>query len=326
VQKKQKKKYVYVIAVVVILFVITGGYAFWQHKMLQGQKQLAKDMFYQLKEIELDLAQHTQVNPDDQSKLLSGMEKYDNFLDKLGVYGKGMSREEQLISKVARIFGECDVELPRGFVGEVKKYINKWITTGWYEQGINRAKRNNYIGPIVKEFKKQGLPPQFFYIALQESGFRNDACGPLTRSGLIAKGMWQFIPGTAKDYGLHVGPLSKERIADPEDERHDFQKATNAAARFIKDIYTTDCKASGLLVIASYNWGAGSVANLIKRMPQNPKERNFWKLLEALDHKFPTETYDYVFYIFSAAVIGEDPGAFGFNFNNPLESAAAFSQ
>ena len=53
-------------------------------------------------------------------------------------------------------------------------------------------------------------------------------------------------------------------------------------------------------------------------MPANPKERNFWKLLTVYRDKIPRETYDYVFYIASAAVIGENPRQFGFDFDNPL--------
>jgi hypothetical protein len=52
-------------------------------------------------------------------------------------------------------------------------------------------------------------------------------------------------------------------------------------------------------------------------MPDNPRDRNFWQLLKR--HEIPQETYDYVFYIVSAIVIGEDPGLFGFDFENPLE-------
>jgi len=51
-------------------------------------------------------------------------------------------------------------------------------------------------------------------------------------------------------------------------------------------------------------------------MPKNPRERNFWQLLRR--HKIPAETYEYVFYIFSAAVICENPRRFGFGFDNPL--------
>jgi hypothetical protein len=51
-------------------------------------------------------------------------------------------------------------------------------------------------------------------------------------------------------------------------------------------------------------------------MPKNPRDRNFWKLLQK--YRIPKETYDYVFSIVSAAVIGENPRLFGFDFDNPL--------
>ena len=56
-------------------------------------------------------------------------------------------------------------------------------------------------------------------------------------------------------------------------------------------------------------------------MPENPADRNFWKLLKY--QKIPQETYDYVFYIFSAMVIGENPRLFGFDFDNPLAEFTA---
>ena len=325
VQRKQKRKYLYIIALAAILLVVIGGYAFWQHQKIQEQKQLARDLFYRLKELQVAQAQLPVENQEGRKELLDLTAEYDGFLDKLGVYGEDMDREDRLILQVARVFGECDVDLPDNFASEVKRYIKKWQNTGRYERGINRARANNYIGRIVKEMEAQALPPQFFYIALQESGFQINACGPPTRYG-YAKGMWQFIPGTARDYGLKVGPRSEERVPDPEDERHDFRLATSAAARYIRFIYKTDAQASGLLVIASYNWGERKVANLIKQMPDNPRERNFWKLLQDHVDEFPKETYDYVFYIFSAAVIGEDPKYFGFEFDNPLQSTAAYSQ
>jgi hypothetical protein len=55
---------------------------------------------------------------------------------------------------------------------------------------------------------------------------------------------------------------------------------------------------------------------MIAEMPDNPRERNFWKFIQRF--QLPKETYDYVFYIFAAAVIGEDPKHFGFTFNPPL--------
>jgi hypothetical protein len=98
--------------------------------------------------------------------------------------------------------------------------------------------------------------------------------------------------------------------------KFDFMAATEAGARFLKDIYNTDAQASGLLVMASYNWGPTPIKHRIRSMPENPRDRNFWNLLKY--HNIPKETYDYVFYIFSAAVIGENPNLFGFSFENPL--------
>jgi soluble lytic murein transglycosylase-like protein len=170
---------------------------------------------------------------------------------------------------------------------------------------------------ISRELLAQHLPPELFYIALQESNFDEFASGPMTRKG-IAKGMWQFIPETAQHYGLHPGPLLEMRRPDPADDRMRPELATKAAARYLKDLYTSDAQASGFLVMACYNWGEGNVLPLVTNLPANPKDRNFWRLLSAYRDKVPPETYDYVFNIASAAVIGENPRLFGFDFDNPL--------
>jgi len=136
----------------------------------------------------------------------------------------------------------------------------------------------------------------------------------------IAKGMWQFVPETASSYGLKIGPLADLRRPDPGDDRHNWEKATVAASKYLKFIYSTDAQASGLLVMASYNWGEGNVIKLIRSLPPNPRDRNFWQLLAKYREKIPDETYNYVFYIVSAAAIGENPRLFGFDFDNPLGS------
>ncbi|RWX47880.1 hypothetical protein VT98_11944, partial [Candidatus Electrothrix communis] len=53
------------------------------------------------------------------------------------------------------------------------------------------------------------------------------------------------------------------------------------------------------------------------------RERNFWQFLKKYRKKMPQQTYDYVFYIFSAAVIGDNPRLFGFDFDNPLDDSDA---
>ena len=121
-------------------------------------------------------------------------------------------------------------------------------------------------------------------------------------------------------YGLRIGPLADQPRPDPADDRHHWDRETKAAASYLADLYATDAQASGFLVMSSYNWGEDRILPMVRKMPPNPKDRNFWHLLAMGKEKIPKETYDYVFYIASAAVIGEDPHMFGFNFDNPLAS------
>ena len=243
---------------------------------------------------------------------------YDRFLSVLNLYDQKLSEEDRLILRVTRLFGECELAAPPGYIAEVKNYIAKWRSSERFARAIKLSQDMGYVRPIVQELIGQSLPPQYFYLALQESDFDPFISGPPTRWG-IAKGMWQFIPETGARYGLTIGPLAKLGRPDPMDDRNKWQKATVAAARYIKDIYATDAQASGLLVIASYNWGEQRIIDRLRTMPANPQERNFWKLLEK--YKIPDQTYKYVFSIVSAAVIGENPRLFGFHFDNPLEGA-----
>ncbi|MGH9144359.1 MAG: lytic transglycosylase domain-containing protein, partial [Vicinamibacterales bacterium] len=245
---------------------------------------------------------------------------YDRFISGLKLYDHALTPQEQLILRVTRTFGECETAAPPEYLAEVNNYIRTWQRTGSYAASVRRAREMGYAKTIAEEFEKQDLPPQFFYLAMVESGFDEVASGPPTRMG-IAKGMWQFVPDTAKRYGLTIGPLAAFRRPDAGDDRHRWEKATHAAAAYIKDIYSTDAQASGLLVMASYNWGENRVIRMLRTMPANPRERNFWKVLEHHRDQVPAETYNYVMSIVAAAVIGENPRLFGFNFDSPLASA-----
>jgi pSer/pThr/pTyr-binding forkhead associated (FHA) protein len=327
VKKKQSTKYLKIIIAVTVVAVLFGIYSIYQHIKENEQKQLAETIFYNMKSIELEIAVLKENLADSKDPtVIKALEKFDErrkqleknyekLVDDLGVYN--LNEVDKLIVKTARIFGECEFSIPQGFVDAVKSYIKKWQSTDRYENALERAKQNGYTQLIVNYLIRNRLPQQFFYLAMQESDFIEQRVGPPTRYG-HAKGIWQFIAETGKRYGLKIGKLANQNSYDPEDDRFNLPKSTSAAARYIKDIYNTDAQASGLLVMASYNWGEHRVIDLIRRMPENPRERNFWKLMENYRDKIPDETYNYVFYIISAAVIGENPRLFGFNFDNPL--------
>jgi membrane-bound lytic murein transglycosylase D len=329
VQTKQKRKYGWIMAALGLCILGAAGYALYLRQQVGKQKAMAKDLFYAMKSLDLDIAtvqklvtdshnqQGLQVIRKDQNRRKEMAQNYDRFLATLHIYNPKMTEQERLILRVARVFGECELDMPPGFVPEIQNYIKKWQSSGRLARAIRIAKENGYNVKIAEELLAQDLPPQFFYLALQESDFDPYISGPATRKG-IAKGMWQFIPETATKYGLRIGPLADLRRPDPGDDRHHWDKETQAAAKYLKDLYSTDAQASGFLVMACYNWGEDYIVPLVRGMPANPKERNFWQLLSKYRDKIPQQTYDYVFYIASAAVIGENPRLFGFDFDKPL--------
>lgn len=331
IRKKQRSKYLTIIIILGCVAVLGIIYTIFQQMKENKQKLLAENIFYEMKSIELEIAAfRSQLSETQDSKIIKALERfddkheqleknYDKLVDDLGIYN--LNEEDKLIVKTARIFGECEFAIPEGFMTEVKSYIKKWQSSPRLTNALQRANQQGYTQIVVNYLKRNQLPSQFFYLALQESDFRDQIVGPETRYG-YAKGIWQFISQTAQRYGLTIGPLADKNVYDPGDDRFNFPKATSAAAKYIKDIYTTDAQASGLLVMASYNWGEHNIIALIRSMPENPRERNFWKLLEKYKDKIPVETYNYVFYIFSAAVICESPALFGFEFENPIKEHA----
>jgi hypothetical protein len=307
------------VAVLLVVSVGAGGFAVWQARRARALRDAAGAVFNTMKSLELDVRRlEAKSGPDRsiQERRARLEAQYDDLLKTLGIYSARTPPDVQLIYRTIHHLGESEATVPRGFVDEVRKYIKKW-DAAQLEVAFARARTQN-LGPIVGDiFLQHHLPREFFYLALQESNFDPRAIGPSTRFG-VPKGLWQIIPPTAQAYGLHLGPLRGERAFDPSDERHNVAKATNAAARYLEDIYTTDAQASGLLVMASYNMGETRLLALIRTLPESPAERNFWRLLEKHRKQIPAETYNYVFRVVSAAVIGANPKLFGFDFDPPL--------
>jgi peptidoglycan lytic transglycosylase D len=326
VQQQQRRRQRFIIAAITLIALGAGGYALYVHRALGHQMDQAQEIFYQMKAqdlIVLDLERKVaQSDTPGQQQIAAYMaarrrmaEDYDRYVADL--FDRKLNEKEKLVLRVTRLFGECDAAAPPDYIGEVMRYVEKWRSTKRYATALKRAQDSGYVQRIAAAFVAQNLPPQYFYLAMQESSFDPGAIGSPTRWG-IAKGMWQFIPETGSTYGLNIGPLKAQATFDQLDDRFNWEKATPAAARYIKNIYSTDAQASGLLVMASYNWGEWRVIDYLRKMPQNPRDRNFWKFLAQYGKQLPFQTYEYVFYIVSAAVIGENPRLFGFPFDNPL--------
>ncbi|MGB3544623.1 transglycosylase SLT domain-containing protein [Rubrivirga sp.] len=338
-QKKERSKYRGWIAAVAVVALGAAGYAgFLQYRAIQYRAQ-AEELFYQLKTFEISIAEQVQdiqdeieSNPERADSLNVDLERalearrqtaarYDRFVRDLGVYD-GLSSKEELIYKTARAFGESELAIPPAFVDEVSVQINYWANGGRFVRGIRHAQANGFDVDAVNALRRHGMPTEFFYLALQESDFNTRAVGPPTRWG-HAKGAWQFIPQTGERYGLEPGPLVSTNQYDPMDERHDFNLAADAAARYLHDIYTRISQASGLLVCASYNWGEGRIQRNMRGIANDPASRTYWRFLTEYRNRMPNETKDYVMKIFAAAVVGQNPRLFGIDMDPPVQRALA---
>jgi membrane-bound lytic murein transglycosylase D len=160
---------------------------------------------------------------------------------------------------------------------------------------IRSAHYKNLIEPVLEEFK---LPKGLEYLPVIESAYFETLT---SRAG--ARGMWQFMPETAREYGLRVNSWLDER-ADPE-------RSTRAAAAYLKDLYRDF--GDWPLALAAYNAGA----RRIHRALDETHSATFWDLLERL--AIPRETRGYVPTFFASLIIAGDPAAYGFTINEPID-------
>jgi membrane-bound lytic murein transglycosylase D len=141
---------------------------------------------------------------------------------------------------------------------------------------------NKYIDLVMEIFNEKNIPLDIAYLPLIESGFSPLSVG---RGGTV--GLWQFVKGTAKRYGLKVDSYV--------DERKDPVKSTEAAARYLRDLYRIF--GSWDVALAAYNAGDGKV----KRMRSN---RSFIR--------FPKFINSYLAKFMAASTVAQDPESFGF--------------
>ncbi|MEA2203762.1 MAG: eukaryotic-like serine/threonine-protein kinase [Blastocatellia bacterium] len=166
-----------------------------------------------------------------------------------------------------------------------------------------------YVPLIARSFAARKVPIIIgIYLPVIESGFR-----PCYENAIGAKGLFQFVPETAKNYGV------------ARDEMCDAEKMTPAAAHYIADRMAElgEDSESVTLVLLSYNRGAESVREMLRQLRGTDNyERNFWMLYahrNELGDTFRNESAGYVPNFFAAAIIGENPQAFGLNFE-PLST------
>jgi hypothetical protein len=149
-------------------------------------------------------------------------------------------------------------------------------------------KRSGEVFDIYdRVLKEEGAPTDLKYLSVAESALFQ------AQSGKGAVGLWQFIPETARRYGL--------RVDDYVDERRDIEKSTRAAARYLKENYAR--YGSWYLAMAAYNMGEGATNDDLSFQ----RQRSFFDLY------VNEETSRYPFRIMAIKEIMENPRKYGFN-------------
>jgi membrane-bound lytic murein transglycosylase D len=191
--------------------------------------------------------------------------------------------ERAVAQDLQAVTHDIDIPLNSRVLAYVELFTGR--LKGYLEEGLSRGAR--YLPMIQDVFRAEGLPLDLAYVPLIESAFKPNA---LSRAK--AKGMWQFMRGTALENGLRHDWYIDER-ADPE-------KATRAAAKYLKTLHSMF--GDWHLALASYNGGPGRVQRAMKRSGRD----DFWKL-SATSRYLPRETRDYVPLILAAIVIARNP-------------------
>jgi membrane-bound lytic murein transglycosylase D len=165
------------------------------------------------------------------------------------------------------------------------------------ERWIERSGR--YFPTLLRILREEGAPEELVYLAMIESGL-----SPRARSWASAVGMWQFVKGTGKLYGLDATTWY--------DERREVEKSTRAAARHLLDLHEEF--GDWHLALAAYNSGAGRVYRAIRRSGST----NYW----AMHRHLPRETRNYVPTFTAVAIIMMNRREYGFDHVRPGEPLA----
>jgi membrane-bound lytic murein transglycosylase D len=174
---------------------------------------------------------------------------------------------------------------------QVLKFLNYFQGRGRksMEQALRRSGR--YVDMFRRVFAEEGVPRDLVYMAHVESLFK-----PKAYSRARARGIWQFVKGTARLYDLEVGWWLDERL--------DVQKATPAAARHLNDL--NEEFGDWYLALAAYNGGPGRVTRVFRRHGK----MDYWTM--AKRRLLPRETRNYVPSILAAIIIYRNPERYGF--------------
>lgn len=207
------------------------------------------------------------------------------------------------VHQVLEELGKTRFIVPESFIKSVQGEIDYFTKPGnraTLERCFRRKPRFESL--IRQELARKNLPPDFLYIAMQESLF-----DPAAQSGNDARGLWQMVPETAKEHGLKV-PDEWKTVGPELDERTRPRASTRAAADYLQVLYSEFGDAA--LAMAAYNAGAGKMRKILRRVEDPVNERDYWYVYRM--GMMPPETREFVPKIIAMILIDRNRGKYGF--------------
>ena len=172
----------------------------------------------------------------------------------------------------------------------IQQYINYYQGRGHSTMESGLRKSGQFMKLSRQIFAQEGVPVDVTWLGQVESAWK-----PKAMSWAAASGLWQFVPGTGRQFGLRQTAWI--------DERNSFEQATRASAKYLKSL-ATHYDGNWELAMAAYNTGAGNVDRAISRAGT----ANFWAIYPYIAQ----ETRNYVPNILATILIAKNPEKYGF--------------
>ncbi|MCA9754057.1 MAG: lytic transglycosylase domain-containing protein, partial [Gemmatimonadetes bacterium] len=191
----------------------------------------------------------------------------------------------------------AESEVPPELMAEVRHFVD-WWSNDKRDYTLRCMERSRpHLASIRRVFAENHLPEVFAYLPFIESGYQTTISSPAG-----ARGLWQFMPKTARGYGL--------RVDDQVDQRTDPELATEAACRYLEGLLSAFGANAFMCAVAAYNKGEYGMVTCLKRISWRSKWK-FWDMVERKDGCLKQETIEYVPRFLAAAIVMRRPEAFG---------------
>jgi len=301
-----------IVGVVVVLALAGGIFAFMRIQHYRAQLREAHKVEEQLDDYEKRIAaarKDPNHSKEDLRRLVGEFEKKENVFASMRAqvddedfrkyYADPLERQ---LDAILAQFGETNYHVPPDMVERVRHHVGIYSGRLKKRIGLYLRRKKDYFPLFHRVLREKKLPLELSYIAMLESGL-----SPTALSHAGARGLWQFMPRTARGYGL--------RVDKTVDERTDPEKATVAAAEYFKDLIGIfGGSHSVMLAMAAYNAGEGRLMGALKKIDDPLRDRDFWYIYRM--GYLAEETNEYIPRVLALMVIDSNPKEYGFDLEN----------